>query len=265
MSSKDLTVILFVENQGRFANPSLRSVEAALDRAVTERGISAQFILVADTPDERTRSYLQNHKPAEAELLITSFNSRARATEHALKQAEGMFAALVGTHDLVSGNWFGKAYDESKASEERVGRDPSRVIFHPSHIISFGESGGPTFLYIIPDQTDPDFSKDVLFSRNPWPGPSFGATETFKATPIREPDQSKGFGHVDWLWVCDTVANGVIHKLVPETFSCCHRRWGHACISMERDHSPLMESSSLLMSSSKFFHPGVLSTTAAGD
>lgn len=263
MSSKDLTVILFVENQGRFANPSVKSMEAALDRAVTERGVSTQFVLLADDPDEQTRCYLENHRPGKAEILITSFGSRARATEHALKQAEGTFVALAGTHDLVSSNWIGKAYDESKASKERV-------VFHPSHIISFGESppssvggspvgtsGGSTFLYIIPDQTDRDFSKDVLFSRNPWPGPSFGLAETFKAIPMREPNHAKGFGHADWLWVCDTVASGVIHKPVAETFSCCHRRWGHACVTPESDYC--------LIESSKFFHPGVLAKTAAGD
>lgn len=235
MSSKDLTAILFVENHGRFANPSVKSMEAALEQVVGECGLSAQFVLLADNPDEHTRSYLESHRRGKAEVLITEFGSRARATEHALKQAEGAFVCVSGTHDLVSSNWLSRAYDECKESKELA-------VVHPATIISFGER---TFLYIVPDQASPDFSRDVLLSRNPWPGPSFGTAETFKQTPMREPDASKGFGECDWLWICDTIANGVVHKPVAETFSCCHRRWGHQCVALRQDHSLLMPSSSL--------------------
>jgi len=243
---------LFVENQGRFANPSVRSVEAALEQAVTERGVSVQFVLLADNPDEQTRTYLENHRPKKAEVLLTAFNSRAQAVEHALKHSEGALLALSSTHDLVSSNWLSSAYAVCEEDRGRKGLEKGkasweRTVVHPATIISFGER---TFLYIVPDQANPDFSTDVLLARNPWPGPAFGATETFRQNPIREPDESRGFGESDWLWVCDTIANGVIHKPVAETFSCCHRRWGHACVSLRHDGS-------LLMPSSRLFNPAV--------
>jgi len=241
MSSKDLTAILIVENQGRFAHPSVKSVEAALEQAAAERGISTQFVLLADEPDEPTRAYLESNRPDKAEVLITSFNSRTRSLEHAFKQVEGTFVALSGTHDLVSSNWLSRAYEDCVESKQ-----PS--VVHPATIISFG---GRTFLYVMPDQLNPDFSADVLLSQNPWPGPSFGARETFLQNPRCEPDESKGFGQSDWLWVCDTVANGVVHRPVRETFSCCHRRWGHACVASDKDCS-------VLMPSSRLFHPATV-------
>lgn len=240
MSSKDLTAILFVENQGRFANPSVKSVEAALEQAIAERGISAQFVLLADNPDEKTRMYLENHRPERAEVLITNFGSSAQALGHALKQSQGSYVALSRTHDLVSGNWLSSAFDACSKSK-------AQTVFHPATIVSFGER---TFLYIMPDQANPDFSTDVLFSRNPWPGPSFASADLFAAHGTREPDQSKGFGQADWLWVCDTVAGGVVHKPVAETFSCCHRRWGHACVALEPEASLLMPTTKLFQSMS---------------
>ena len=235
MSTKEITVILTCQDQGRLLNPSIQSLRAAIRKAESGLGVAIEWIIAADTPSEQTEEYLLYNQPPRSRKLFTGGGCTAVAANQAVKEAEGKFIALVCGDDLVSSNWLTQAYTESS------GRTAG-FVFHPGLVVAFGETRR---LAIPPDQEDPDFSRDVLFSRNLWPSVSLAAREVFLAHPFSYEDRARGFGHADWYWVCDTVAAGIVHKPLPGTLACCRQSKTHACVAPEPCRSVLMPPSKL--------------------
>ena len=237
LSTNHITVVLTSQNQGRLLNPSVRSVEAAIQRAESELAIDVEWIITTDSLSPETEEYFNCHLPTRVRKLIVLNGNTAAVINQAVKEATGQFVAIVGGHDLVSSNWLSKSYRECTSRS-------ANVVYHPGMVVAFGDR---QFVFITPDQEHPDFSTDLLFSRNLWPGISFALRDIFLVHPFVQPDKASGFGHIYWHWVCDSVAGGVLHKAMKDTFSCCNVSQEHACIFPEDDKALLMPPSKLFV------------------
>ncbi len=225
-----VTVILACRDIGRFLHPSVRSVAVAIETAESEMGVAIEWLIAADTSSQATADYLHSHVPARARQLLTCNGDFNAVKNQAVREAEGQAIAVVTGDDLVASNWLTKSL---KAWTDRT----KLVVLHPGAVVVFGNS---CFLFSTPDQENPDFSKDTLFSRNHWPGISFGPKEIFACHQFIQSDTVHGFGHADWHWACETVEDGVCHKPVPGTISCCHQRGNHSCITPSENGHLLM-------------------------
>lgn len=219
-STEDITVILTCPKRGRFLHPAVKSIGAAIARAESELAVSIGWIAAADRSSRESAEYLESYLPSRARKLLIENGDPAALTNRAVAEAKGKLIALVSGDDLVSSNWLSESF-------RACSNQSQTVIFHPGTVIVYGKS---CFLFVTPDQEHPDFSRDMLWSRSPWPGISFGNREIFSAHRFVESDAVRGFGHSDWHWICETVANGILHKPVPGTLSCCHQTEDHACI-----------------------------------
>lgn len=192
----------------------------AIERAESELGISIEWITVAAPSSEATEQYLSNRLPSRSRRIRFARPDLAAAKNQAVAEASGRFIAITSGDDLVSSNWLSRSFALLMA-------DPRAVICHPHTVIVFGDT---RLLYITPDQEEPDFSRDAIFSRNLWPATSAGPAEIYRDHQFVDADQARGAGYSDWHWICETVAGGVVHKPVPGTLSCCRRQGAHACV-----------------------------------
>jgi len=218
--SQDITVIMTCDQQGRFLHPSIESVKVAIEQAESATTHGIEWIVVADNPDADTEMYFQNHLPSSARLLRTNTGSIALSINQAVREAKAKYTALISSHDLISANWLSKAYGE-------IMNGDSQCVLHPGMVVVFGEQ---TFLFLPYDQQSADFSKDLLFTECLWPTTSLAAREVFLKHPFSRESELVGFGYSYWQWSCNTVAEGIIHRPVGQTFSCCHQYDGHVCV-----------------------------------
>jgi hypothetical protein len=59
---------------------------------------------------------------------------------------------------------------------------------------------------------------------NLWTSLAFARRELFLRAPYRRTDLRAGFGFEDWAWNSDTISQGMIHKIVPDTVHLLRRK-----------------------------------------
>lgn len=241
-SIKDITVILACRDRGRFLHPSVRSVQAAVDRLQQETSLSVEVICTVDHPSTRTEEYLNDYLPSHIKVLRTNDGTLSACKNAAVDESCGNFLALVTSDTLVSSNWLHAAYSMALP-------DTRDVVFHPATLIMYG---GESKLVVVPDEEDRDFCREALFDANPWPDTVFGRKNIFVKQRF---SHAADFAEDDWHWNCETVSGGILHKPVHGTLACYRQ---HAPVPPPTPSSTFSTSHPLLPPSTLFqTSPGV--------
>lgn len=195
--------------------PSITSFREAIDYA-RQHDISVEPIIILDHPDETTRMMFADADQWGAKVILTEFGDPGEARNFGVRLATGKYVTFLDADDLWSFNWVAAAYRYS----EEAGRP---VIGHSRMNIVFGHERA-FWLHI--DSEDPDFDKDYLQIGNYWDALSFALRDTYIKYPFHKNEQASGYGHEDWHWNCITLAAGLPHKPIPDTFHIKRRRRG---------------------------------------
>jgi glycosyltransferase involved in cell wall biosynthesis len=218
----DISLVINAHSEGRLLHPTLKSALEAIACA-RDGSLSVQLLIVLDSPDSATREYCAKFLPSEARVVEVSVKDAGLARNAGVETAEGRFIAFLDGDDLLGRNWL-------LAAHRFITAEARELILHPSLIVYFE---GRNAVWRLLDQDDPGFSKAILLEHNLWPALSFGRRSTYRAVPFRAADRQNGFGYEDWLFNCDTVARGIVHRVVPHTVHCVRQK--------TRKHSVLHE------------------------
>ncbi|MDZ7839285.1 MAG: glycosyltransferase family A protein [Gammaproteobacteria bacterium] len=136
------------------------------------------------------------------------YGDQGLARNDAVAHSTGRYIAMLDGDDLWQRNWLVLAWQFiDQNGDDRLSRS--------SRVQLFFEGQANYFRQI--DQDSPDFDIDVLRLRNYWDALSMchrGIHETF---PYAKRDIRAGWAHEDWQWNVSTIANGIRHKIVPNT------------------------------------------------
>jgi glycosyltransferase involved in cell wall biosynthesis len=204
----DISAILNVHNEGLLAHSSFLSLLDA-KAAAEARGLSVEILVVADTPDHDTARYLEIPSQLGAKVLETTVDDLGLARNVGVQAASSRFVAFLDGDDIWSANWLADAHSAAV-------QDNRDVVWHPEASLYFGDNVAPYWLM------HPDMDADVdlwvrLALQNPWTSLAFTAREIHLHVPYRRTELTSGFGYEDWAWNADTIADGIIHKVVPRT------------------------------------------------
>ena len=189
---------------------ALQSVIMAIDEA-KKSGLTIEWILILDRVDHSTRNYLHTHKPASANFVEVNLGDAGLARNHGTPLSSGQFISFIDAGDFWSPNWLTEAHSFARSQSS------PKVIFH-SHINLL--LGRQNSVMAALDSESSSFSKTMLFRKNCWTPSPFARREIYLDYPYASLEPEKGFAYADWHWNCETLAAGIAHKIVPDTFHC---------------------------------------------
>lgn len=182
----------------------MRSVKAALQNAGLDSS-NAEILLSLDRPDDITREVAQTPLFADVLTQEVDFGDPARSRNACIQRAQGEWIALLDGDDVWGSSWLerGLAFGEGKPD----------AVLHAQIIVTFPEVN----VWQSPDMQDPAFRPSRLLVDNCWTSLALARTDLFRRFPYVPVEDATHFGFEDWAWNCETVSQGVQHRIVPQT------------------------------------------------
>lgn len=231
----DLSLITTCHREGALCQTSFRSFQMAINNA-RDSGLQVELIVVLDRPDSATRDSALTLAMDEVRIYDTDYGDPGLARNHGVRYSNGEFLSIIDGDDLISPNWLTRARSFAINC-------PQPVICHPGIEIYFGEK---TMMRVAYDSDAPDFSHDCLLEETGWPVTALASREIYLNHPFKCRNEEAGFAHEDSQWNCDTIAAGILHKLVPQTMFCYRIKPSNLSLnSLSRRENHLMGASPL--------------------
>ncbi len=230
----DISLVIICHAEGELLSRTISAAAICMENARRAK-LKTEYLFVLDNPDSATRSVIDRCSPNEARIIETAFSDPGMARNLAAMEAGGKFIAVQDGDDLLSPNWLLEAYKFARVT------DSENVVLHPFGTIFFGET---EMINVYFDSDDSSFSRSALMEDSVWITNGFARRSLFLAHPYSPADYRQGFDFEDWQWNCDTVASGVVHKMVPNTFF-CYRVKSPLASKNARAHSCLLGKSKL--------------------
>ena len=202
----DVSAIVIAHNEAAIAVIAWRSAVAAC-QAAEARGLSTETIVVLDRPDTATERCFSDPETVNTRRILADYGDLSQSRNLGVAHSRGRFVALLDGDDLWSSGWLWRAFACANAAP--------RTIWHPALNLFFG--AGADWVLAHEDQDSAEFDLDYLVAANFWTSLAFAPRDAFVSIPYQPNDLEHGFGLEDWHWNCETIANGWIHKTVPET------------------------------------------------
>lgn len=202
----DLTCVVTGHREGRLAVPGLKSFWAAVDHAEAS-GYVVETMLCLDRPDALTASLFDSFRREGTVASEFDFGDQGKVRNAAVTAASGRYTAFLDVDDLWSEDWLSVALDFLKDR-------PDTHIAHPAYNYFF-ENQATIFCHV--DQESPEFRLDLLRIANYWDALCVCPTAIYREFPFCDRNIAGGYAYEDWVWNCETVAAGKIHKVVPDT------------------------------------------------
>jgi hypothetical protein len=201
----DVTVIINCNSEGRLLHPTMKSVGEAVSCAEAN-GITVEWLIAANNPTSDLKSYLAENAPESALITELDESHLGAARNQSIELANGKWIALVDGAHLWSENWLISAIRKADLSDKSIMHAEVKVFFEKE-----------VFFARNVDQESTEFSTEALFEHNYWNASSFALKSTYQKVPFICDSREARPEFIDWHWSCETVAAGMLHKVVPET------------------------------------------------
>ncbi|MEO1102115.1 MAG: glycosyltransferase [Pseudomonadota bacterium] len=216
MSAKDISVVLTAHNETTVAGPTMRSAEAAIDRAQRE-GLSVEAFIALDAPTEACHDYFTQAVFDGWQRIVLDERDLGRTRNTIVPQTVGRFIAFLDADDLFSENWLsegGKRLGEGEMNGEML-------IAHPELNWLFD---GATMAFAKPNQDDPVFVPHFFYFSNYYDSLCLAPRQAHLEIPYVHRDIPNGLSFQDWQFSIETMAAGWKHVAVKDTIIFKRRR-----------------------------------------
>lgn len=213
MQQPTISVVLNAHREGMIAKPTMESLKNSVFHA-KEYGYTTEVLIILDRSDSETREVVSLCSERSFRIIDTDFGDLGQARNLGAQLATGKFIALLDADDIWGIDWLAKATNVARSR-------PDKVVWHPEVNVYFGAEHH-VFRHF--DMEHTDFDPCGLLISNYWTSLSFGDRAIYLENPYPHTDLKTGFGFEDWAWNMETIANGVIHKIVPGTAHAIRRK-----------------------------------------
>lgn len=205
----DITAVINGHNEKLIAHKSIRNFFEACEYA-NSIGIKVEKIAILDNADQVTREQFLKFSDRFDQIHEIDAQDLAMARNYAVQKSHGQYIAFLDGDDFWSINWLAKAY---QFATEIQGEN---FILHSQRNIYFGVKNIIWEHHNI-NWLDTDHLGTMLFD-NLWTALCFAPKTIFMRCPYKPTKVGSGFGYEDWHWNCETLGQGIDHRVVPETW-----------------------------------------------
>ncbi len=231
-----ISVNITAHNEGRLAHHTVQSALRAANYA-RARGLQVELIAVLDKASPQTREYFQSVSSFFSVIEQVQFGDLGLSRNHAIQKASGQYIAILDADDLICENWLYEAWKFSQAHPTQS------LVLHFERSLVFGNE---LMLDTRIDSTHNEYSFLNLVDMNYWNALCFAPRDLFlQGNFYQVTDLRNGFGYEDWHWICETIARGAVHRIVPETVCFVRRKTIGSLLSATRSSYATMRPSSL--------------------
>lgn len=204
-----VSAIITMHAEGALAHRTLLSIQRCREFAEAH-GVRTEFVITLDNANAETKRIVLSHPALRSDDQVheIAFRDLSLSRNFAIEQARGRYVGTFDGDDYFSKNWLERCVSS-------IQRDGGKNIYHPELTMAFGEFNA---YWWQPDQASEYYKPECLLTMNLWNACSFAERSTYLAFPylVSRPGES-GFGYEDWLWNCDTIAAGFVHRPAPQT------------------------------------------------
>lgn len=204
-----VSAVITMHGEGILAHRTLLSIQRCREYAEA-RGLRTEFVITLDNATAETRRVVTSHPALRDDDQVHEVNFRdlSLSRNFAIEKARGEYVGTFDGDDYFSKNWIERCV---RGIEE----NGPTTIYHPELMVAFGALNA---YWWQPDQLGKYYTPECLLTMNLWNACAFAKRSVFVAYPyqVSRPGES-GFGYEDWLWNCDTIAAGYVHRTAPET------------------------------------------------
>jgi glycosyltransferase involved in cell wall biosynthesis len=202
----DVSIIIPFHSEGKLAAKTLVGLQRNLASA-RRAAIDVEVIAVLDSADNATRSCVELFIDRTVNSIHhVEVRDLGQARNAGIEVCLGQMALMLDGDDFLCEEFIPKAWQFS--------RNAGRAIWHPSTVVTFGVSRGLSFQQ---SSEIRGFRKSCLLRANPWNACAMAPRELFAEIPYQRSDATAKIGFEDWQWNCETIANGIPHRIVPDT------------------------------------------------
>jgi hypothetical protein len=202
-----ITGVLNLHREGLLGVPTLINFQQAVEFA-RSAGLTVEGLVICDRPDELTEAIAREPRFQSLRVEVIDGGDPAISRNTGAAMAAGKHVAFLDGDDFWCQDWL-------TACERYAIILDDPCILHPAVNLFFGKT---PWLMVHPDSMDPAFDADCLRLANCWTSLCFAPRELVLRNPNRRSEPQAGFGHEDWSWNCQTLAEGIHHRPCPETF-----------------------------------------------
>jgi hypothetical protein len=234
----DISLLITLHREGPLAHRTLCSAMRCCEIAVAQ-GLSVEMVVTLDKADEQTFAVAKAHpfvRAVASRILLLAHGDLSSSRNSGIEASRGSLVTVCDGDDHLSPNWLVAAH----RAQQDFGAD---AILHPEVIATFGTE---SVFWFQPDQIDAGISPVSMLAANPWNACCFAPKRIFEAVPyeVSRPGES-GFGFEDWHWNCQTMADGFVHRIVPQTVRFERRKLSGSLNQAHRSASSLVRRSRL--------------------
>jgi len=208
----DISCVMTIHDEAYLSGVSLNSMLQSISN-VKSSGLEVELIVVMDDPSAATEKFISNIGINGLDVYKVGYKDQGLTRNYAVSKCKGEFIAFNDADDLWSENWLIRSYDIAKSNDQ--------YIVHPEYNYFFENSGN---ILVHVDQEDPDFDISMLRVFNCWDALCFAKKSVYESVPYSVRDVEGGYAYEDWLWNCETITKGYIHKIAKNTIHFKRRR-----------------------------------------
>jgi glycosyltransferase involved in cell wall biosynthesis len=196
--------VVTLNSEGLIVHRTFRALQAAIE-PVLEQGLSVQIVAVLDKVTDPVLMEMVEKWSLILDGILTAhraeFGALSLSRNFGISKSNGEFISILDGDDLYGRHWLLRAYQACSSDH--------RTVAHPEVCYSFPLE--PFLRYHFNGNQVPM----ELLNANQWSALLMAHRDIFEKIPYVLDDQN--FAYQDWLWNCETNAQGYRHVLVPNT------------------------------------------------
>ncbi|AIC46844.1 glycosyltransferase family A protein [Rhodoluna lacicola] len=214
-SKKQVDVFILFHAEGLLALPAMKSAHELVQKAKSFGKVTLNAVL--DNADPKTKEIVSSAKSCFDSIHFVEFGDLGKTRNFCIQVAKGSHISMLDGDDLWGAEWISRAMTHESNEEEAT-------VLHPEFLYYFHEDdlanrGKVKKSFFIRHQSSilTQASPKLLYLANFWSANNFMPLSIARKYPYRPTIQELGLGIEDWSWNLETVANGILHEVVPGT------------------------------------------------